>query len=109
MGRENGKSDEFRWVRRPLPGPRRNDCATTTWLLPTRRASASAGPSYSVTLLESMNVMFYRLWASTTRDRSKSVLKIHLNPEFGDLMLREMTLEVLQHYFARLQATKHVS
>jgi len=45
-------------------------------------------------------------WASTTQDRSESVLKVHLNPEFGDLMLREMTLEVLQHYFARLQATK---
>jgi integrase len=45
-------------------------------------------------------------WASTTQDRSKSVLKVQLNPEFGDLMLREMTLEVLQHYFARLQTTK---
>lgn len=44
--------------------------------------------------------------ASTTRDRTKSVLKIHLNPEFGDLMLRESTLEVQQRYFARLQATE---
>ena len=43
--------------------------------------------------------------ASTTRGRTKSVLKIHLNPEFGDLMLREMTLELLQRYFAGLQAT----
>jgi integrase len=43
--------------------------------------------------------------ASTTRGRTKSVLKIHLNPEFGDLMLREMTLELLQQYFAGLQAT----
>jgi integrase len=45
-------------------------------------------------------------WASTTRERSKSVLKNHLNPEFGDLMLRELTsLERLQEYFARLQAS----
>ena len=42
--------------------------------------------------------------ASTTRDRSKSVLKIHLNPEFGDRMLREITLEGLQGYFAGLEA-----
>ena len=43
--------------------------------------------------------------ASTTRDRSKSVLKNYLNPEFGDRMLREITLEGLQQYFAGLQAT----
>ena len=45
-------------------------------------------------------------WASTTRARTKSVLKIHLNSTLGDLMLRELTLEALQHYFARLQSTK---
>jgi integrase len=44
--------------------------------------------------------------ASTTRERTKSVLKNHLNPEFGDLMLRELTLEGLQGYFVRLQATE---
>jgi integrase len=44
--------------------------------------------------------------ASTTRERAKSVLKNHLNPEFGELMLRELTLEGLQGYFVRLQATK---
>jgi integrase len=44
--------------------------------------------------------------ASTTRDRTKSVLKKYLNPEFGDLMLRELTLEGSQGYFMRLQATK---
>jgi len=43
--------------------------------------------------------------ASTTRERSKSVLKNHLNPEFRDRMLREITLEGLQSYFASLQAT----
>lgn len=42
--------------------------------------------------------------ASTTRDRSKSVLKNHLNREFGDRMLREITLEGLQGYFTKLQA-----
>jgi integrase len=31
------------------------------------------------------------------------VLKNHLNPEFGNLMLREVTLEAQQGYFARLQ------
>jgi len=41
--------------------------------------------------------------AKTTRDRSKSVLKVHLNPEFGDRMLRELSVEVLQGYYARLQ------
>ncbi len=41
--------------------------------------------------------------ASTTRERSRSVLKNYLIPEFGDLMLREMTLERLQGYFADLQ------
>ena len=38
--------------------------------------------------------------------RSENVLKNYLNPEFGDLMLRELTLEGLQGYFMRLQATK---
>jgi integrase len=41
--------------------------------------------------------------ASTTQGRSKSVLKNYLNPEFGDRMLRELTLEDLQGYFVRLQ------
>lgn len=44
--------------------------------------------------------------ASTTQARSKSVLKNYLNPEFGDLMLREISLERLQAYFADLQRTK---
>jgi integrase len=44
--------------------------------------------------------------AATTRSRSKSVLKKHLNPEFGNLMLREVaSLELLQGYFRRLEAT----
>jgi integrase len=43
--------------------------------------------------------------ASTSRERSQSVLKNHLNPEFGDLMLRELTLERQQSYFVRLQQT----
>jgi integrase len=34
------------------------------------------------------------------------VLKNHLNPEFGDRMLREVTVEALQGYFAPLQATE---
>jgi len=41
--------------------------------------------------------------ASTTRERSRSVMKNYLVPEFGDLMLREMTLETLQTYFAEVQ------
>ena len=41
--------------------------------------------------------------ASTTQARYQSVLKVHLKPEFGGLMLREITLERLQEYFARLQ------
>lgn len=41
--------------------------------------------------------------ASTSRERSQSVLKTHLNPEFGDRMLREITLERVQEYFTRLQ------
>jgi len=41
--------------------------------------------------------------ASTSQERSKSVLKNHLNPEFGTLMLREITLEPLQRYFTELQ------
>ena len=41
--------------------------------------------------------------ASTTKERSLSVLKNHLNPELGDLMLREITLEPVQGYFTRLQ------
>ena len=44
--------------------------------------------------------------ASTSRDRSVSVLKNYLIPEFGELMLREITLEPLQGYFARLQQGK---
>jgi integrase len=43
--------------------------------------------------------------SSTTRERSRSVLKNHLNREFGDLMLREVTLERMQEYFSRLQGT----
>ena len=34
------------------------------------------------------------------------MLKVHLVPAFGSSMLREITLEGLQHYFARLQQTK---
>jgi len=41
--------------------------------------------------------------ASTTRDRSRGVLKNHLIPMFGGLMLREITLETAQGYFAELQ------
>lgn len=41
--------------------------------------------------------------ASTSQERSRSVLKNYLKPEFGDLMLREITLEPLQGYFTRLQ------
>lgn len=41
--------------------------------------------------------------ASTTRERSQSVLKNHLIPEFGPLMLREITLERAQGYFAEVQ------
>ena len=44
--------------------------------------------------------------ASTTQERSKSVLKNYLNPAFGGSMLREITLERLQHYFAELQRSK---
>ena len=44
--------------------------------------------------------------ASTTRERSRSVLKNHLNAEIGDLMLREITLERLQGYFSRLQQSE---
>jgi len=41
--------------------------------------------------------------ASTSQVRSKSVLKNHLNPAFGDLMLRDISLEPVQAYFAKLQ------
>src|SRR5687767_4296231 len=44
--------------------------------------------------------------ASTSRERSGSVLKNYLIPQSGEMMLREMTLEPLQGYFARLQQTK---
>jgi integrase len=44
--------------------------------------------------------------ASTTRERTKSVLKNHLNPAFGDLMLRELSLEPVQTFFSRLQQGK---
>jgi integrase len=44
--------------------------------------------------------------ASTSRSRSASVLKNYLIPEFGDMMLREITLEPLQGYFSRLHQTK---
>lgn len=43
--------------------------------------------------------------ASTTRSRSLSVMKNYLIPKFGE-MLREISLEPLQSYFARLQQTK---
>ena len=43
------------------------------------------------------------MYASTTQARAQSVLKNHLIPAFGDLILREITLERLQAYFARLQ------
>jgi integrase len=44
--------------------------------------------------------------ASTSQERSQSVLKNHLKPEMGNLMLREITLEQLQGYFVRLQQSK---
>ena len=45
----------------------------------------------------------FPILASTSRERSQSVLKTHLNPEFGDRMLREITLERVQEYFTRVQ------
>lgn len=44
--------------------------------------------------------------ASTTRERSQSVIKNYLIPDFGGMMLREMTLEPLQTYFVGLQRSK---
>jgi len=44
--------------------------------------------------------------ASTSQERGLSVLKNHLNPELGALMLREIRLEPLQGYFTRLQKSK---
>jgi len=43
--------------------------------------------------------------AAPTQDRSESALRVHLVPEFGNMMLREITLERIQYYFARLQQT----
>jgi integrase len=47
--------------------------------------------------------------AAPTINRSRSVLKNHLNPELGALMLREITLERLQQYFTRLQQSSTLS
>ena len=47
--------------------------------------------------------------AAPTISRSRSVLKNYLNPEFGGLMLREITLEPLQQYFSRLQQSSGLS
>ncbi len=44
--------------------------------------------------------------ASTTQARTSSALKNYLVPAFGELMLREMTLERLQPYFVKLQQSK---
>ena len=44
--------------------------------------------------------------ASTTQERSLSVIKNHLKPQFGDMMLKDLTLEPLQSYFMRLQQTE---
>jgi integrase len=44
--------------------------------------------------------------ASTSQERSRSVLKNYLKPELGELMLREITLERLQGYFMRLHSSK---
>jgi len=44
--------------------------------------------------------------ASTTQARSKSVLKNYLVPEYGDMMLREITLERMQGYFSELQQSR---
>jgi integrase len=44
--------------------------------------------------------------ASTSRERSKIVLKNYLKPELGSLMLREITLEPLQAYFTKLQQSE---
>jgi len=44
--------------------------------------------------------------ASTSRERSASVLKNYLKPVFGPMMLREMTLEPLQSYFTQLQRSE---
>lgn len=44
--------------------------------------------------------------ASTTQERTQGVLKNYLVPGFGELMLREMTVERLQGYFADLQRSR---
>ncbi len=68
--------------------------------------SASGALVCSRTLFERTIEMFFPRLASTSQERSRSVLKNHLKPEFGDLMLREITLEALQGYFTRLQQSK---
>ena len=60
MGREHGKLNGSRSDPRLLPGRKLSERVTTTWQTSTRRTSASAGPSCSGTLLESMNVMFWQ-------------------------------------------------
>jgi len=47
--------------------------------------------------------------SGTTQQRSRSVLKNYLIPEFGDSMLREITLEGLQAYFTGLQQSSKLS
>jgi integrase len=44
--------------------------------------------------------------SSTTRARSQSVIKNYLRPAFGEMMLREITLEPLQGYFTQLSQSK---
>ena len=82
------------------------DFGMTTWPQSMRPASVSAARVCSGTLSEYTNATFFRRCRAQHRSVPGSVLKNHLNPAFGTLMLREITLEILQGYFARLQATK---
>ncbi len=60
------------------------------------RTWGSAGPSCFGTFALIYQRDFMPNLAATSRWRTKSVLKNHLNPEFDDLMLRELTVERLR-------------
>jgi len=63
-------------------------------------------PSGGATLKEFLETVYrptvLPLFAKSTQERYKSVLDLHLEPQFGGLCLREMTPLTLQRYFSGL-------
>lgn len=105
MGGVNGNCSASHWARPRCPKRRLSACGMTILRRSITRRLALAARVYSGISSASTNGTCCQRLPAPRRIRTRSVLRNHLVPEFGGLMLRELTLEKLQGYYTRLQST----